>query len=117
MCSTGNVDLVRSLGADHVVDYTREDFTRSGRHHDLLLDVAGSRPWSACRRVLSRDATLVLVGGPKTNPWTGPLGHVAGARRARLPRRRTRAGKGGHHRVSGAGAPRRGDLVGPGGVG
>ena len=84
VCSTRNVELVRSLGADHVVDYTREDFTRSGRRHDLLLDVAGSRPWSECRRVLGRDATLVLVGGPKTNPWTGPLGHVAGVRLASL---------------------------------
>ena len=84
MCSTHNVDLVRSLGADHVVDYTREDFTRSGRRYDLLLDVAGSRSWSDCKRVLGQGATLVLVGGPKTNPWTGPLGHVAGVRLASL---------------------------------
>ena len=46
VCSTRNVDLVRSLGADHVVDYSREDFTRSDRRYDLMLDVAGSRPWS-----------------------------------------------------------------------
>jgi NADPH:quinone reductase-like Zn-dependent oxidoreductase len=78
VCSTRNVDLVRSLGADHVVDYTREDFTRGGRRYDLLLDVAGNRSWSECRRVLGRDATLVVVGGPKTNRWLGPLGHVAG---------------------------------------
>jgi NADPH:quinone reductase-like Zn-dependent oxidoreductase len=84
VCSTHNVDLVRSLGADHVVDYTREDFTRSGRRYDLLLDVAGSRSWSDCKRVLGRDATLVLVGGPKTSPWFGPLGHVAGVRLASL---------------------------------
>jgi NADPH:quinone reductase-like Zn-dependent oxidoreductase len=54
------------------------------RRYDLLLDVAGSRSWSDCKRVLGRDATLVLVGGPKTNPWTGPLGHVAGVRLASL---------------------------------
>ena len=84
VCSTHNVDLVRSLGADHVVDYTREDFTRSGRRYDLLLDVAGSRSWSDCKRVLGQGATLVLVGGPKTNPWTGPLGHVASVRLASL---------------------------------
>jgi NADPH:quinone reductase-like Zn-dependent oxidoreductase len=84
VCSTRNVDLVSSLGADHVVDYTREDFTGSGRRYDLLLDVAGSRSWSDCKRVLGQDATLVLVGGPKTNPWTGPLGHVAGVRLASL---------------------------------
>ena len=75
---------VRSLGADHVVDYPREDFTRSERWYDLLLDVAGSRSWSDCRRVLGRNATLVLVGGPKTSPWFGPLGHVAGVRLASL---------------------------------
>jgi NADPH:quinone reductase-like Zn-dependent oxidoreductase len=84
VCSTRNLDLVRSLGADHVVDYAREDFTRSGRRYDLLLDVAGSRSWPECRRVLGPDATLVLVGGPKTNPWTGPLGHIAGVRLASL---------------------------------
>jgi NADPH:quinone reductase-like Zn-dependent oxidoreductase len=84
VCSTHNVDLVRSLGADHVVDYTREDFTRSGRRYDLLLDVAGNRSWSDCKRVLGKDATLVLIGGPKTNPWVGPLGHVASVRLASL---------------------------------
>jgi NADPH:quinone reductase-like Zn-dependent oxidoreductase len=84
VCSTHNVELVRSLGADHVVDYTREDFTRSGRRYDLLLDVVGSRSWSDCRRVLGQDATLVLIGGPKTNPWVGPLGHVVSIRLASL---------------------------------
>ena len=76
VCSAGNVELVRSLGADHVVDYTREDFTRGDRRYDLMLDVAGGRSWSACKRVLSPQATLVLVGGPRTNRLLGPLGGV-----------------------------------------
>jgi NADPH:quinone reductase-like Zn-dependent oxidoreductase len=76
VCSTRNVDLVRSLGADHVIDYTREDFTRSDRRYDLMLDIAGSRSWSECRRVLNPHATVVIVGGPKTNRLIGPLGHV-----------------------------------------
>ena len=67
VCSTRNVDLVRSLGADRVIDYARDDFTSDGQRYDLLLDVAGSRSWRECRRVLDDKATLVLVGGPKTN--------------------------------------------------
>jgi NADPH:quinone reductase-like Zn-dependent oxidoreductase len=80
VCSTRNVDLVRSLG----VDYTREDFTRGGQRYDLLLDVAGSRSWRACRRVLKPKATLVVIGGPKANRWMGPLGHIAGVQLASL---------------------------------
>ena len=76
VCSTGNVDIARSIGADHVVDYTREDFTRSDERYDLMLDIAGSRSWSACRRVLSPRATLVIVGGPKTNRLLGPVGRA-----------------------------------------
>jgi NADPH:quinone reductase-like Zn-dependent oxidoreductase len=76
VCSTDKVDLVRSLGADHVVDYTREDFTRSDRRYDLMLDIAGGRSWRACKRVLEHDATVVVVGGPKGNVL-GPLGHIA----------------------------------------
>jgi NADPH:quinone reductase-like Zn-dependent oxidoreductase len=84
VCSTRNVDLVRSIGADLVIDSTREDFTRSGQRYDLLLDVAGSRSWPKCRRVLKHKATLILVGGPKANRWIGPLGHVARVRLASL---------------------------------
>ena len=74
--STANVDIARSLGADHVIDYTREDFTRIDGRYDLMLDVAGNRSWSACKRVLRERATLVIVGGPKANRLLGPLGGV-----------------------------------------
>jgi len=84
VCSTRNVDLVRSIGADHVVDYTQEDFTRSDRPYDLMLDVAGSRSWSACRRVLSPHATHVIVGAPKGNRLMGPLSHIVKVRLAAL---------------------------------
>src|SRR5438552_8409367 len=76
VCSTRNVDLARSLGADHVIDYTREDFTQSDRRYDLMFDVAGSRSWSECRRVLNPQATLVVVGAPKGGRLMGPLGHI-----------------------------------------
>lgn len=84
VCSTSNVDMVRSIGADHVVDYTRADFTRSGRRYDLMIDNAGSRGFAECRRVLAPEATVVLVGGPKTNRLLGPLSHVVKARVASI---------------------------------
>ncbi len=84
VCSTKNVDIVRSIGADHVIDYTREDFTRSDRRYDLMLDVAGSRSWSECRRVLNPQATLVIVGAPKGNRLFGPLSHIVKVRLAAL---------------------------------
>src|SRR6266849_3902455 len=58
VCSTSKLDTARSLGADHVIDYTREDFTRSDQRNDLMLDIAGSRAWSECKRVLNSHATL-----------------------------------------------------------
>jgi NADPH:quinone reductase-like Zn-dependent oxidoreductase len=82
VCSTRNVDLARSIGADHVLDYTREDFTRSDQRYDLMFDNAGSRSWSECKRVLSPQATVVLVGGPVGNRLLGPLGHVVRMRLA-----------------------------------
>ncbi len=80
VCSTRNLDLVRSIGADHVVDYTQEDFTLRGERYHLMLDIAGNRSWSDCKRVLEDEAVVVVVGGPKTNRWIGPLGHVAWVR-------------------------------------
>jgi NADPH:quinone reductase-like Zn-dependent oxidoreductase len=75
VCSSPHADLVRSIGADHVIDYAKEDFTRSVRRYDVLLDIAGGRPVSACRRVLTPRGTLVLIGGP-AGRWVQPAGHV-----------------------------------------
>jgi NADPH:quinone reductase-like Zn-dependent oxidoreductase len=93
VCSTRNVDTARSIGADHVVDYTEGDFTRNGRRYDLILDVAGNRSWSDYKRVLDENGTLVVVGGPKGNRWIGPLsqalklrlGAIGGSRRIVAP--------------------------------
>ena len=76
VCSTDKVELVRSLGADRVVEYTQEDFSRESNRYDLILDIAGSRSWSDYKRVLEPDGALVLVGGSKKNRLLGPLGHV-----------------------------------------
>jgi NADPH:quinone reductase-like Zn-dependent oxidoreductase len=76
VCSTANVEQARALGADHVIDYTREDFTRSGERYDVLFDNAGSRSWSACKRVLAPEAIVLLVGGSKDKRILGPLGHI-----------------------------------------
>jgi NADPH:quinone reductase-like Zn-dependent oxidoreductase len=82
VCSKRNVDQARSLGADHVIDYTREDFTRSGRRHDVLFDVAGSRSWRECTRVLEREGILVKAGAPAGNRFTAPLGNIVKTRLA-----------------------------------
>ena len=71
VCSTTKVDLVRSLGADHVIDYTREDFADAGHRYDLILDTAGRRSLSHLRRALTPRGTLVIVGGEGGNRWTG----------------------------------------------
>jgi NADPH:quinone reductase-like Zn-dependent oxidoreductase len=73
VCSTRNVDMVRSIGADHVVDYTQEDFTKSGQRYDLIFDSVGSHSLSDTRRALTAKGTLVLVGGPDNGRWLGPL--------------------------------------------
>jgi len=75
VCSSPNAKLAKSLGAEEVIDYASEDFTRSGRRYDVLLDIAGSRPGRACRRVLAPDGALVLIGGP-AGRWLQPVGHA-----------------------------------------
>jgi NADPH:quinone reductase-like Zn-dependent oxidoreductase len=87
VCSTRNVETARTLGADVVCDYTREDFTKSGMRHDLILDVAGSRPAREFSRVLTPEATLVMVGGPM-NTGFGPLPHIVGTMVSARVRRR-----------------------------
>jgi NADPH:quinone reductase-like Zn-dependent oxidoreductase len=71
VCSTTKVDLVRSLGADHVIDYTREDFTDGRQRYELILDTAGRRPLSHLRRALTPKGTLVIVGGEGGGRLTG----------------------------------------------
>lgn len=71
VCSTRNVDLVRSLGADHVVDYTETDFAAGGERYDLVLDLVGNRSVSDLRRVLTPQGTLLLIGAPEG--LLGPL--------------------------------------------
>jgi NADPH:quinone reductase-like Zn-dependent oxidoreductase len=78
VCSTPNVELVRSLGADAVVDYTREDFTRGPKRYDVIVDNAGNRSLLAMRRVLAGNGILVGVGAPKGN-WIAPVARVAWA--------------------------------------
>src|SRR5262249_26793197 len=63
VCSPRNVEMVRSIGADQVVDYTRDDFALSGTCYDLIFDCVGNRSWSACRRVLGPKGTYILIGG------------------------------------------------------
>jgi NADPH:quinone reductase-like Zn-dependent oxidoreductase len=80
--STSKADLVRSLGADEVIDYTREDFAEGSRRWDVIVDTAGRRPLSRLRRALTPKGTLVIVGGDGGGHWTG--GFFRGILRAPL---------------------------------
>lgn len=72
VCSTRNVDMVRAIGADHVFDYKKEDYTESGQQYDVIVDMVGNHSLLANRKVLGPDSIYVMVGGPKGN-WLKPL--------------------------------------------
>ena len=80
VCSTGNVEQAKSLGADRVIDYTKEDFTQSSVRHNVMIDVAGSRSFLKFRRVLTDDAIVVVVGAKMSASLLGPLKHIAGTK-------------------------------------
>ncbi len=71
VCSTSKVDMVRSLGADHVIDYVRDDLAKVAQRYDLILDMAGNRPLSMLRRALTLEGTLVIIGGEEGGRWLG----------------------------------------------
>jgi NADPH:quinone reductase-like Zn-dependent oxidoreductase len=73
VCSTAKVQVVRSIGADHVIDYTKEDFTTTGERYDALIDTAGGKPVGECRRILTHKGVLVAVGGPIRGQWISPV--------------------------------------------
>jgi NADPH:quinone reductase-like Zn-dependent oxidoreductase len=73
VCSTAKVDLVRSIGADHVIDYTRDDFANGDQHYDVILDIGGNSKLARLRRALAPDGALVIVGGEGGGPWFGGI--------------------------------------------
>jgi NADPH:quinone reductase-like Zn-dependent oxidoreductase len=80
VCSTRNVDMVRSIGADHVIDYTREDFTQGAQRYDLIFELAGSHSPSDIGRALTSKGTLILIGhGESKGRWIGPFGRLISA--------------------------------------
>src|SRR5918997_3142267 len=73
---TKKLEMVRSLGADHVIDYTKEDFTQGGERYDLILQAAGTRSPSDCRRALTSKGTLVQISGESDGRWIGPMDRI-----------------------------------------
>jgi len=73
VCSTKNLAMVRSIGADHVIDYTLEDFTKGGQRYDLILDNVGNHSLLEYKRVLTPKGIFVIVGGPTNGQWIGPM--------------------------------------------
>jgi NADPH:quinone reductase-like Zn-dependent oxidoreductase len=84
VCSARNVETAGALGADRVIDYTREDFTRSGEFYDLMIDIAGNHSWSECKRVLAPTGIMVAAGGSAHTVWGGnsTIRHLIGVRLA-----------------------------------
>lgn len=76
VCSARNVEMVSALGADHVVDYTTEDFVVGGARFDVMFDGVGNRSAKECKRVLKDGGRFVLISGPKGNPWLDPVPHM-----------------------------------------
>jgi len=78
VCSTRNVDLVQSLGADHVIDYTKEDFAKGTERYDVILDNVPNHSLSECRHILNPKGKYVMIGGggPNDSRWVGPFGRV-----------------------------------------
>ena len=78
VCSTRNVDLVKSLGADHVIDYTKEDFAKGEQRYDVILDNVPNHSLAECRRILNPKGKYVMIGGggPNDSRWVGPFGRV-----------------------------------------
>ena len=73
VCSTAKVEMVRSIGADHVIDYTQEDFAEGEERYDLILDIGGNSSLARLRRALNPRGTLVIVGGEGGGRWLGGL--------------------------------------------
>ena len=76
VCSTRNVDMVRSIGADRVIDYTQEDFTKNGQRYDVFFDCIGQHSLSTCRRVLNDKGIYVGAGGPSDRWMIGPIARL-----------------------------------------
>ena len=79
VCSTAKTDLVRAVGADHVLDYSREDPTAGPHRYDVVIDIGGNRPVSHLRRALTPRGTLVITGGENGGSWLGGIGRNIGA--------------------------------------
>ena len=79
VCSTGNVEMVRSIGADRVIDYSVEDYTKGTQRYDVIFDTVGNHSLLANRGVLTADGRLVIVGGQSNDRWIGPMARFAAA--------------------------------------
>ena len=77
VCSAKNVEMVQSIGADHVIDYTKEDFTKGGERYDVILDNVANHSLADCRRALTCEGILLTNNGTAGNRWIGPLGRMA----------------------------------------